>query len=211
MDFELCEISAKEAIDFILPLHYSGRKAPVSFAFAIKMNGIIKAAVTFGKPASSTLCPSICGKQFSSKVYELNRLCRTDDCDLQLSILVGFALRKLRNFNLIIVSYSDSAMHHCGYIYQACNFIFTGKTKKRIDNCLDANKHARHYGHGEIPKVSKIRSSKNRYVYFAANKRYKKIYAKSLTWPILPYPKEKNENYVLGEFLKEKFITLSGN
>ena len=43
MDFELCEISAKEAIDFILPLHYSGRKAPVSFAFAIKIDGTIKA------------------------------------------------------------------------------------------------------------------------------------------------------------------------
>ena len=87
MDFEemLCEhdnnkgvvveLSYRDALDFILPKHYSGRKPPLSIAFGWVINGELKAVVTFGKPPSPSLCDGICGKENSKYVMELNRLC----------------------------------------------------------------------------------------------------------------------------------------
>lgn len=126
-------LTAQEATDFLLPKHYSGRKPQVSKAFGWEIGGRLVAVCTFGKPASPSLCDGVCGKEYSHQVYELNRLCRVDDLKEPLSAFVSACLRRLRVENWIIVSYSDTGMHHNGYIYQACNFIYTGCTKSRTD------------------------------------------------------------------------------
>ena len=119
-------LTPRVAIDFLLPRHYSGRKPTVSKAFGWYIEDKLVAACTFGKPASYTLCFGIAGKKHSSSVYELNRLCRIEELTEYLSGFVAACLRRLRAENWIIVSYSDTGMNHCGYIYQACNFIYTG-------------------------------------------------------------------------------------
>ena len=126
-------ISPTEAKEFLLPRHYSGRSPSISWAFGWFINDELQAVCTFGKPASASLCDGVCGKKFSSQVYELNRLCRRETFELPLSMFVSYCLRQLKQLNLIIVSYSDMAMNHHGYIYQACNFVYTGCTKERTD------------------------------------------------------------------------------
>lgn len=121
-----------------MPRHYSGRVPSISKAYGWYTGkpfseDELKAVVTFGKPATHSLCVGICGEQYADRVYELNRLCRTDDWKEPLSAFVAAALRRLRTENWIVVSYSDTAMNHHGYIYQACNFLYTGKTKERTD------------------------------------------------------------------------------
>ena len=69
---EVVILSSKEAIDFLLPKHYSGRKPQVSYAFGWKIGKGLCAVCTFGKPASPFLCYGICGKEYSKHVYELN-------------------------------------------------------------------------------------------------------------------------------------------
>jgi hypothetical protein len=92
-------------------------------------------------------------------------------------------------------------MNHNGYIYQATNFLFTGTTKPRTDKYTEGNKHSRHYEKGIEEKYRKVRTAKNRYVFFATtHKPTKKRWLASLKYPILPYPKQKNKNYKLGEF-----------
>ena len=61
--------------------------------------GQLKAVCTFGKPASPTLCKGICGENYAHNVYELNRLCRTDDLTEPLSAFVSACLRRLRADN----------------------------------------------------------------------------------------------------------------
>ena len=208
-------IDAKLATEFLLPKHYSGRKPQISKAFGWydcqgrtkeHPEGLpdvthLKAVCTFGKPASASLCTGICGEEHSASVYELNRLCRVDDWKEPLSSFVGACLRYLRGNSWIIVSYADSGMHHTGYIYQATNFLYTGKTKERTDKYTEGNKHSRHYSNEEQNGIRKVRTAKHRYVYFCTiNKRLKKQWEKALKYPILPYPKERNQNYVLGEY-----------
>lgn len=200
-----CEISTKDAIDFLLPRHYSGRIPNIMYAFGIIENHSIVGVCTFGKPASNSLCIGLCGKSFSQKVIELNRLCREDYYNKPLSQFVAYCLRELKKVNLIVVSYSDTAMHHTGYIYQALNFLYTGQTKVRTDKFTEGNKHSRHYTDKDNKK-RKIRSAKNRYIFFAGDKRFKKKCFKNLKYKILPYPKEPNINYKLGDFQSIEII-----
>lgn len=195
-------ITHKEAIDFLLPRHYSGRKPSISYCFGYYENEELKAVCTFGKPASNSLCIGVCGKENSKNVYELNRLCVDGEIDIQLSSFVSWCLRKLKPFNLIIVSYADTQMNHHGYIYQATNFIYTGATKSRTDKYVEGGKHSRHYDNENQNGLRMFRSSKHRYVFFACDKQHKKKYLSDLKYSIFPYPKGENSRYMLGDILK---------
>lgn len=204
---ETREITSKEAVAFVLPRHYSGRIPPVSKAFGLFDGDELKAVCTFGKPASPPLCRGVCGEEYKSNVYELNRLCRVEDLDYQLSQFVAECLRRLKPLNWIIVSYSDTQMNHHGYIYQACNFIYTGMTRPRTNMYTPDGKHCRHYKAEEQTGWRKFRSAKYRYVYFcASDRRQKKEMMKKLKYPIMPYPKGDNSNYVLGEYIQEVLV-----
>jgi len=200
-------IDYKLAVDFLLPKHYSGRVPSISWAFGWYIAEELVAVCTFGKPASNPLCIGVCGKEHSSKVYELNRLCRVEELKYPLSYFVSACLRILAEKNLIIVSYSDTEMNHNGYIYQACNFLYAGKTKARTDKYVPDNKHSRHYDNDAQFGLRKVRSAKHRYIYFAMkDKKLKKEVLKRLNYTLEPYPKGENKNYKLGEYLKSNII-----
>ena len=111
-------ITYKQAVDFLLPRHYSGRKPSITFSFGYFENSELKAVCTFGKPASNSLCKGICGEEYSNRVFELNRLITVDG--LQKNVLSWFlakCLKSLKKDNLIIVSYADDGVGHKGYVY----------------------------------------------------------------------------------------------
>ena len=204
---EVREINSKDAINFLLPRHYSGRIPSISKAFWWFDDSQMVAVCSFWKPASPSLCVWVCGKEWSPNVYELNRLCREEDLHCQLSEFVSECLRRLKELNRIIVSYSDTAMNHHWYIYQACNFIYTGATKQRTDMYTPNWKHSRHYKQEQQTWLRKVRSSKHRYIYFCTNsKKMKNKWLSLLRYPIESYPKWDNSNYVLGEYLKDNIV-----
>lgn len=197
----------QRAVDFLLPKHYSGRIPSISVAFGWFISDELVAVCSFGKPASPSLCKGVAGNEYATNVYELNRLCRIDGLEEQLSSFVSACLRRLRVRDWIVVSYADTEMEHNGYIYQACNFIYTGKTKERTDKYTLGNKHSRHYSNENQNGLRKIRSAKHRYIYFATlNKKLKKLWLEKLNYSVCEYPKGKNQNYILGEYLKPNVI-----
>ena len=204
---EVRSISYQCAIDFLLPKHYSGRKPQIKWAFGWYDGDELLAVCTFGKPASDYLCRGICGEKYKGSVYELNRLCRVEKDIPQLSQFVSKCLKILKKENLIIVSYSDTAMNHHGYIYQAYNFLYTGETRKRTDR-FKFGKHARHWDEGDQSEYRVVRSVKHRYVYFCtSNRKLKKEWRDALKWEVKEYPKgDNNPDYTLGEYLEETII-----
>lgn len=210
------------ATSFLITKHYSGRKPQISKAFGwydcegfnSRFDGLpdishLKCVVTFGKPASRTLCDGICGKDFSENVYELNRLCRVESWVEPISQFLSACLRALRGENWIIVSYADTEMNHHWYIYQACNFIYTGETKSRTDMFVDGLKHHRHSKKENQNGIRKVRSAKHRYVYICGSSKNKiNKFKKALKYESMPYPKGENKNYVLGEILKPNLIKM---
>lgn len=202
MENKFKQIGYSDSINFLLPRHYSGRKPSITFSFGYFENNNLMAVCTFGKPASNSLCIGVCGIEYSSKVYELNRLCCEPVIKIQLSEFVGWCLNELKKNDLILISYADTQMNHNGYIYQATNWIYTGITKPRTDKYVEGNKHSRHYDNLNQNGLRKFRSSKHRYIYFATNKRNKKNYLNKLNYSIFDYPKGVNEKYILGDYIK---------
>lgn len=188
----------------ILNMHYAKRMPSVSYSYGLFNCDMLVGVLTIGKPASNALCVGICGEDYKSKVYELNRLITVEGLPKNtLSFFVGKVLRDLKEEDLILVSYADSGMDHCGYIYQATNWIFTGKTKSRTDKYTVGGAHSRRYGN-EHNHLRKFRTSKYRYVFFTGKSRKK--YLKIMNYKIEDYPKEENKNYKLGDSLKVKII-----
>lgn len=201
--YEIRGIKYDDTKDFILNKHYAQRMPSISFAYGLFKGDDMVGVLTIGKPASNSLCRGVCGPEYSHKVFELNRLITEDNLPKNtLSFFVGGVLKKLKNENLVIVSYADTGAGHNGYIYQATNFIYTGKTKQRTDKYTEGNKHSRHYTN-ENNHLRKVRTAKHRYIYFTNNR---KEWLKVLNYPIQDYPKGDNENYVLGERLKTAVI-----
>ena len=206
----ISEIAYDEAVAFLLPRHYSGRKPVVSKAFGLIDDGVLQAVITYGKPASPSVCVGICGKEYSGKVYELNRMCRSEEYRKPLSHFVSSTLRMLKPLDWIVVSYSDTAMNHHGYVYQACNFLYTGTSAPHADKYVpEGSGHNRHAESFDVRKdeFSVERSIKHRYVYFCTkSKRLKKEWMNSLRYPVLPYPKGDNSNYELGRFIGKTVV-----
>lgn len=204
------KINHNEALEFIMTRHYAGRKPQITKAFGWFLNDALVAVCSFGKPATPRLCEGICGKKFSKHVYELNRLVRINELSEPLSQFVSGCLRLLKKENWIIVSYADSGMSHHGYIYQACNFIYTGCTKQRTDKWVNG-KHARH-AVDDSNGIRQIRTSKHRYIYFCtSDKKLRKEWLENLQYGIRPYPKGDNENYILGTIFSPVLIDRDKN
>ena len=165
---------------------------------------MLHGVLTFGTPASPSLCKGIAGEDFKGSVIELNRLYIDDEVSQKLdnvaSQFVSFGLKQLKPLNKIVVSYADSGMNHTGFIYQACNFMYTGKTKSRTDIYSGLGKHSRHYEKGKKEKYRVIRTSKYRYVYICGDKRFKKKVMLNLNYPIIKsYPKTDDKHYNVGD------------
>lgn len=208
-DYVVLKVDGKEefVLDSIMNKHYAQRRPSISYAFVLydKTKDREVGVLTYGKPASNSLCVGVCGKEYSKNVYELNRLF-IEDCNVKnlASYFISESEKQLSAIgNFIIVSYSDKGMSHNGYVYQASNFIYTGSTKERTDKYTPNGKHSRHYT-DEYNHLRKVRTSKNRYVKFIGNKRFKKNANKNLKYDTHPYPKSQNKKYKVGDRMMAK-------
>lgn len=172
--------------DFILNIHYAHRMPSISWSFGLYEENELIGVCTFGKPASPSLCVGVCGKEYSSIVWELNRLVLKYNKPNQASFFVSKCLKMLPK-PMIIVSYADTAQNHDGITYQATNFVFTGTTKPRTDMAGKDGKHSRHHLGDKTQRV--FRSAKHRYVYIIGSKVEKKKIRKALKYKVLPYNK----------------------
>ena len=130
MDLNFFLVNRKTIKQFIEEHHYShsinGLKT--SFCFALYDSLDMVGAVLFG--GLSTTAWKKYGSSEGS-VIELRRLVISDHMPRNTaSWFVSRALKyiKVNSAVEIVVSYADPLYSHVGYVYQACNFIYIGKT-----------------------------------------------------------------------------------
>lgn len=186
MGYKIKRITYEQTKPYILEMHYAKRMPSISYAFGLFDEDQMTGVVTYGMPASPWLCKGICGEEFRKEVIELNRLVLKNNKRNEASKLISASLNML-DAPRIVVSYADTAWGHTGYVYQACNFLFTGTTKPRTDMAGRDGKHSRHHLGDKSNRVS--RSAKHRYVFFVGTKNQKKAYRNALRYPVQPYPK----------------------
>ena len=170
-------------------------------AFGLYEDENLIGAITYGKPASPFLCRGICGEENSGKVIELNRLVIDSKIAYCASFLIGGSLRSLPRPS-IVVSYSDTAWHHIGYVYQATNWLYTGCTGERTDAVAANGRHPRHCKERHLAPRRK-RSAKHRYVIFVGSKLQKRRLRRSLKYSVFPYPKGDIGHYKIDEIRRK--------
>ena len=186
-DLEVRKISYNDVKYLILNVHYARRMPSISFSYGLFQKDEMVGIVTYGSPASPYLCKGVCGVEYRQDVIELNRLVLVNNKKNEASYLISTSLKMLPKPK-IVVSYADTAQNHCGVVYQATNFLFTGTSKPRTDMAGKDGKHPRHHLGERSNRV--YRSAKHRYVSFVGNKRQRKEYARALKYKIQPYPKK---------------------
>jgi len=206
---QVIQIQPKETYQWLLEKHYAKRIPQIMHAFGLYVDGVLKGVVTYGIPASPALCMGICGKEYSDKVLELNRLCLMENNKNESSFLVSNSIKLLPK-PTIVVSYADTSQGHVGYVYQATNFLYTGLSANRVDWTIKGmeHKHSKTISDGMTLESIKEkygddfyyteRSRKHRYIFFHGSKTDKKIMRKLLKYNIEPYPKGDSQKYDAG-------------
>ena len=202
-------IKSEETYPWLLQKHYAKRIPQIMYAFGLYEESTLVGVVTYGIPASPSLCMGICGKEWSDKVLELNRLCLQDNTKNQSSFLVSNSIKLLPK-PTIVVSYADTSQGHVGYVYQATNFLYTGLSANRVDWTVKGleHKHSKTLSDGMTLESIKEkygddfyyaeRSRKHRYIYFHGTKQQKKLLKSLLKYNTEPYPKGDSKKYDSG-------------
>jgi hypothetical protein len=204
-NYKVLPISYNETKPFILDIHYAKRLPCITNSFGLFENNELVGIITYGIPASNSLCVGIAGDENKKNILELNRLVLKNNKRNEASFLIGNSLNLLKKPK-IIVSYADTKQNHTGYVYQATNFFFTGTTKPRTDMASKDGKHSRHHLGNSKNRI--YRSAKHRYIYILGNKKDKKSLLKKIRYPILNYPKFQNKNYITNTNIQTQRILI---
>ena len=175
-----------------MSVHYARRMPCIQYAYGLFVDEKLVGCVTYGQPASPSLCKGVAGEVNRKNVLELNRLVICDDTPNNASFLVGASLKMLPP-HMFIVSYADiEGWGHVGYVYQSTNWLYTGKTKSRTDKYSEG--HSRHYAPNETRR--QYRTAKYRYIFLTGDKRDRRQMMKELRYPIIrEYPKGESVHY----------------
>lgn len=201
--------------DWCLHKHYS-KRVPNSLMYTFglfnaqkKMQGVC----IFGSPSARGL-----NAVEGIKCIELTRLILNDGHEPNLtSFFVSQSLKQIKEDALLIVSFADSNQNHNGYIYQATNWIYTGKSGERKSFFINGREvHERtivsRFGTSSEDKLKeklkdfgaedkieiKKQQGKHRYFYIiGSSKKTKQRIKKALSekYSVLPYPKGENSKY----------------
>jgi hypothetical protein len=205
-------IKSEESYPWLLQKHYAKRIPSISYAFGLYDNGVLVGVCTYGTPAAAPVRDGMAGPENAKYVLELNRLCIESTNKNAASILVGRSLQMLPKPS-IVVSYADTSQDHVGYVYQACNFMYTGISAKRTDWKIKGFEHLHNQtlvdmSRGcEGPRIDFLRKKfgddlyveerarKHRYIYVTGKSKAIKA---AIRYKQEPYPKGDTKRYDAG-------------
>lgn len=202
--YEVHPIPSSEALAVVVKNHYLHRRGPASHCYGLFDDmGAMVGVITYGKPASHSLCKGICGPEEEEHVIELTRLWIADITPKNAeSFLISRSLKMLPPHIDIVVSFAEISAGHTGVVYQATNWIYTGMSDKHVIWLIDGetSKHQRHLfdSYGGITEAKKVlgdrmiraeRPRKHRYIMFRGSKTRRKELRKKLRYEVQSYPR----------------------
>lgn len=194
------EISKKIADEWVSTKHYSHRPSIYWKGFGLVEEECIVGVVVYGQPSPSIQKHAFADRDF--RLYELSRLVLQTSTKNAASFLIGNSLKMLEPKPCAVVSYSDMEYNHCGIVYQATNWLYTGSTVSHdksylVDGVLTHPMTLREKGitnpttwakENNIPMM--YPKEKHRYFYFVGNKYQKKNMLSKLRYTVVAqYPK----------------------
>ena len=168
---------------------------------------MVTGVVVYGQPSPPISRSAFRDRDF--RLFELARLVVQSTSRNAASFLIGRSLQMLEPKPCAVVSYADSEMGHCGIVYQATNWTYTGATVSHDHMYLIDGKRVhpmtltRQWGitnPKEWAKANGVQtvkpSPKHRYFQFVGNKRQVKEMRAKLNYPVTAaYPKAPKTRY----------------
>jgi hypothetical protein len=204
---EVRKIDRSTAEKVIVAKHYTRRLGIMWEAFGLYAFDCLIGVVCYGQPSAPINKHSFANRDF--RLYELTRLVVDRGYKNGASFLISQSLKMLSQQPCAVISYADSANGHCGIVYQATNWIYTGATVSH--DCLykvgDEILHPmtvigrfKCTNPGQWAKENNIErikpGEKFRYFKFVGNKKQTHEMRKNLKYPIVEtYPKVDKKLY----------------
>jgi len=211
-------VSINKAIanEFVSNKHYSRRASIFWCGFALVINDKIEGVCVYGQPS-----PAIQKHAFKNrdwKFYELARLVIQTKTQNAASFLIANSLKMLPK-PCSVISYSDTEYNHCGIVYQATNWLYTGSTVSHDHAYIVDGKRIhpmtlRDRGitnPKEWAKTNGIKTikpcEKHRYFYFCGTRLQIKNMRQMLNYPIVAqYPKCDQKRYDDGNRINRSYM-----
>jgi hypothetical protein len=190
--------------------HYSRRLGIFWEGYGLFEGCELLGVCCFGMPSAPIQKHAFTDRDF--RLYELSRLVVEPCVKNGASYLIAHALRQLSVRPAAIISYADSAHGHCGIVYQATNWLYTGAVKAHDTlylvngvpthpmtlrdtlGVLDPVRWAKDNGIRRVPA-----QPKHRYFTFTGDRKAVHAMRKKLRYPvIMDYPKADKAMYDAG-------------
>ncbi len=202
MKYEI--VPLKLVTDFVRTHHYSHghHGAPKPCVAAYDESGKLMGVLMFCTPASEAVRERVFGKENKTRVIELHRLVMLDEAPKNSeSSFIAAAVRLLMVTHpekRAVISFADPTEGHCGTIYQATNFIYTG-TSSPATFYRDASgrlHHPRQNGVNISRRDASIRGwlpehrlGKHRYILIVGPPAERRLWRKRIRYEAVAYPK----------------------
>lgn len=198
-------IDKKTAELFVSQKHYSRTPSIFWAGFGLVENGMIVGVAVYGQPSPPIQKHAFKDRDF--RLYELSRVVVQTKTKNAASFLVSHSLQMLES-PCAVVSYADMERNHCGIIYQATNWIYTGSTVSHdklyiVDGKRTHPMTLRDMGITDPTRWAKENGiqtvkpfEKHRYFFLVGTKVQKRKMLSALAYPIVGlYPKTEKSMY----------------
>lgn len=190
---------------FVKTKHYSRKPSIFWAGFGLIENNKIVGVAVYGQPSPPIQKHAFTERDF--RLYELSRVVVQTSTKNAASFLIANSLKMLES-PCAVVSYADMEQKHCGIIYQATNWLYTGATVSHdklyvIDDVRTHPMTLRDKGitdptrwakENNIPMVKPMQ--KHRYFFLCGTSKQKKRMLKKLRYPVIKdYPKCDQNRY----------------
>jgi hypothetical protein len=212
----VCKIDKATAKAVTEAKHYSRRLGIMWEAFGLYDGGALIGVCCYGQPSAPIQKHAFANRDY--RLYELTRLVVDRGAPKNAaSILIAGSLAQLSERPAAVVSYADSSHGHCGIVYQATNWLYTGATKAH-DSLYMVNGEKLHAmtvmdrfkvtDPGRWAKENGIErikpEAKHRYFILIGSKSDKRRMLKGLKYPVIKgYPKAEKTLYDCGKPCRE--------
>lgn len=208
------EYIEKDVADkFVREKHYSRRPSVFWRGYGLIIDDKIEGVCVYGMPSPAVNLHAFRDRDF--RLYELTRLVIQTKQKNAASFLVGRSLQMLEK-HCAIVSYADTEWAHCGIIYQATNWLYTGATVSHDHAYMVDGKRVhpmtlRDRGvtnPKEWAKANGVETvapmEKHRYFFLKGDRSQKREMLAKLAYPVVPeYPKCDQSRYDDGARIEE--------
>lgn len=213
---KVIQISKMVADEFVVKKHYSRRASIFWAGFGLVEDDRITGVAVYGQPSPPIQRHAFADRDF--RLYELARVVVQSKTKNAASFLVANSLKQLEPQPCAVISYADMEHNHCGIIYQATNWFYTGATKSHdkayiVDGKRTHPMTLRDRGITDPTRWAKENNiemvkpmEKHRYFFFVGNKKDRHEMKKRLVYPILEtYPKCDQKRYDDGPTINSLF------